>query len=132
MKLRQLAPEARSHTGWIKSTYSHPNGACLLVKSDGDRVLIKDSKYAQLTDLDPMEEPIISLPAQEWESFRFDIASGRPISTSYLRTTEAADGSVNLVSTYDKTSLVFTSKEWQAFVAGASEGQLDLQALAAA
>jgi hypothetical protein len=118
--------------GWLKSTFSAANGACLEATRWGELILVRDSKYRRRPGNDPLREPLISLPVQQWDAFRDDVAAGRSPDGDALQLIAAPDGSVDLVATGDGTTLSFRADEWLAFVAGAEHGDLDSHALALA
>lgn len=109
---------------WRTSSYSGNNGGnCVEVSTDGDHVLIRDSKYRRDPSNDPATQPIIAVTALQWNTFLGAIAESAAtpteptivMSQSGRATLRAADG----------TSLLFTPPEWTAFVDGVIDGEFD-------
>ncbi|MFE7797181.1 DUF397 domain-containing protein [Nocardia sp. NPDC057440] len=51
--------------GWFKSSYSNDSTACVEVRFDGDRILVRDSKYQGLPDA----RPTLEFGQAEWAAF---------------------------------------------------------------
>lgn len=57
--------------GWFKSSYSSDSQACVEVRFDGERVLVRDSKYRGVVGA----RPILSFDQADWSSFTSAIRS---------------------------------------------------------
>ncbi|WP_330251529.1 DUF397 domain-containing protein [Nocardia sp. NBC_00565] len=108
-------------TDWFTSTRSNNGNQCVEVRFDGDAVLIRDSKYRRNPANRPAEEPIITITASQWTSFINLLNSGRSHTELIAHTT--ADGATTL--RYGDITLTYTPEEWDAFLAGAGEGEFD-------
>lgn len=127
----RMSTTARHHpeyTGWFTSTRTNNGNQCVEVRFDGDAVLIRDSKYRRNPAHRPEEEPIITVTAHEWTHF-IAVVTGRATTPLALTFDTAPDGSTTL--TDNKIALVYTPGEWEAFVAGACDGEFDRMALPA-
>lgn len=120
--------------GWFKSSLSS-NGSCVEVRSDGDVVLIRDSKHRRRDDSHGARagQPMIAVPANLWNMF-LENASGRSVGfVGGLGDTEQrlprieqdpAGGAV--VRSVDGTALAYTRAEWDAFRGGILAKEFDL------
>lgn len=108
-------------TSWFTSTRTNNGNQCVEVRFDGDAVLIRDSKYRRDPANRPEREPVITVDAPAWMSFLHTVLHGG--SEGELRIRPAADGGTVLV--HGTTELSFTPGEWQAFLAGAGDGEFD-------
>ncbi|MGW4773907.1 DUF397 domain-containing protein [Nocardia sp. NPDC004278] len=108
-------------TDWFTSTRSNNGNQCVEVRFDGDAVLIRDSKYRRNPANRPAEEPVITVTASLWTSFINLLNSGR--SHNELIAHTHADGSATV--RHGDTTLTYTSEEWDAFLAGARDGEFD-------
>ncbi|WP_433729279.1 DUF397 domain-containing protein [Nocardia sp. CA-129566] len=108
-------------TDWFTSTRSNNGNQCVEVRFDGDAVLIRDSKYRRNPANRPAEEPIITVTASLWTSFINLLNSGR--SHNELIAHTHADGSATV--RHGDITLSYTPDEWDAFVAGARDGEFD-------
>ncbi|MFX0573487.1 DUF397 domain-containing protein [Nocardia nepalensis] len=108
-------------TDWFTSSRSNNGNQCVEVRFDGDAVLIRDSKYRRNPANRPAEEPIITVTASLWTSFINLLNSGR--SHNELIAHTHADGSATL--RHVDITLTYTPEEWDAFVAGARDGEFD-------
>ena len=108
-------------TDWFTSSRSNNGNQCVEVRFDGDAVLIRDSKYRRNPANRPAEEPIITVTASLWTSFINLLNSGR--SHNELIAQTCADGSATL--RHGDTTLSYTPEEWDAFIAGARDGEFD-------
>ncbi|WP_433681658.1 DUF397 domain-containing protein [Nocardia sp. CA-119907] len=108
-------------TDWFTSTRSNNGNQCVEVRFDGDAVLIRDSKYRRNPANRPAEEPIITVTASLWTSFINLLNSGR--SHNELIAHTLADGSATV--RHGDITLTYTPEEWDAFVAGARDGEFD-------
>ncbi|MQY28897.1 DUF397 domain-containing protein [Nocardia aurantia] len=104
---------------WRKSAHSQNNSACVEFAFAGDLVGIRDSKFARKQFDQLTEQPLIMLPASRWNEF-IAAAIGDGSMPPQVRMNCHEDGGVTLVDDHG-TTLTYTSKEWSAFVAGASE-----------
>lgn len=108
-------------TDWFTSTRSNNGNQCVEVRFDGDAVLIRDSKYRRNPANRPAEEPVITVTASLWTSFINLLNSGR--SHNELIAHMHADGSATV--RHGDITLTYTSEEWDAFLAGARDGEFD-------
>ncbi|MEV2221435.1 MULTISPECIES: DUF397 domain-containing protein [Nocardia] len=108
-------------TDWFTSSRSNNGNQCVEVRFDGDAVLIRDSKYRRNPANRPAEEPIITVTASLWTSFINLLNSGR--SHNELIAQTCADGSATL--RHGDITLSYTPEEWDAFIAGARDGEFD-------
>ncbi|WP_433523691.1 DUF397 domain-containing protein [Nocardia pseudovaccinii] len=108
-------------TDWFTSSRSNNGNQCVEVRFDGDAVLIRDSKYRRNPANRPAEEPIITVTASLWTSFINLLNSGRSHNELIART--CADGSATL--RHGDITLSYTPEEWDAFIAGARDGEFD-------
>ncbi|UAK35478.1 DUF397 domain-containing protein [Nocardia asteroides] len=51
--------------GWFKSSYSSDSQACVEVRFDGDRILVRDSKFAGV----PGASPVLAFTPTQWAAF---------------------------------------------------------------
>ncbi|MEU7765929.1 DUF397 domain-containing protein [Nocardia sp. NPDC049190] len=54
-----------SSAGWFKSSYSNDSQTCVEVCFDGERVLVRDSKFAGL----PAIRPVLVVTPTQWSAF---------------------------------------------------------------
>ncbi|WP_330233327.1 DUF397 domain-containing protein [Nocardia sp. NBC_00508] len=54
-----------SSTGWFKSSYSNDSQTCIEVCFDGDRVLVRDSKFQGTPDA----RPLLAFTPTQWSAF---------------------------------------------------------------
>ncbi|MEV6138559.1 DUF397 domain-containing protein [Nocardia sp. NPDC051990] len=106
---------------WFTSSRSNNGNQCVEVRFDGDVVLIRDSKYRRNPANRPAEEPVITVTASLWTSFIHLLNSGR--SHNELIADTSADGSATL--RHGGITLSYTAEEWDAFAAGARDGEFD-------
>jgi Domain of unknown function (DUF397) len=114
--------------GWTKSSYSTACGACVEVKLLADSVFIRDSKFRLLPGQDA-SEPILSMPAADWERLLAPVASGSIPPDGPVALCEHPDGSADLIDQSGVT-LRYTPAEWLAFRLGVRDGQFTLAVLA--
>ncbi|NEW38405.1 DUF397 domain-containing protein [Nocardia cyriacigeorgica] len=118
-----ITAKYRPHaSGWFTSSRSNNGNQCVEVRFDGDAVLIRDSKYRRNPANRSDEEPVITVTACEWTAF-IDTVSGRGHTTSVLTVHTAEDGHTRLG--HGATTLTYTPEEWEAFLAGATDGEFD-------
>lgn len=108
------AAEGPCRAGWFTSSYTNNGGACVQVRFDGADVLLADSK-------DRGSGPVITLSGPEWEGF-VAAALGAPPATATAAITPTAGGG-RVVTAKDGTTLTYTAAEWNAFLAGAADGE---------
>ncbi len=107
-------------TGWFKSTFSNPSQSCVEVFFDTGSVHVRDSK-------DRGTGPLITIAAQHWPGLIAEaLGQTAPGNNRAARIQPTADGGVRLHALDGDTALTFTGAEWDAFTAGAREGQFDL------
>lgn len=112
---------------WRTSSYSGTNGGeCVEIAFDGDTVLIRDSKYLRNPSNDPAAQPVISVPAQQWNAFK-DVATDASAGETrgLPRIERLASGEV-CIKTYSGITLTYTAAEWLAFTAGIRDGEFEL------
>ncbi len=119
MSTARYRPET---TGWFTSTRTNNGNQCVEVRFDGDAVLIRDSKFRRNPAHRPEDEPVITVTASEWMSF-LDAVPGPTGSAGALVAEVSGDGSARLRR--GDTVLDFTRGEWDAFLAGARDGEFD-------
>ncbi|WP_036507398.1 MULTISPECIES: DUF397 domain-containing protein [Nocardia] len=108
-------------TPWFTSTRTNNGNQCVEVRFDGDAVQIRDSKYRRDPANRPELEPVITVGALAWMAFLRMLLHGGIEGDLHIR--PAPDGGTVLV--HDTTELSFTPGEWQAFSAGAHDGEFD-------
>jgi hypothetical protein len=108
-------------TSWFTSTRTNNGNQCVEVRFDGDAVLIRDSKYRRDPANRPELQPVITVDASAWMTFLHLVLHGGSEGDLHIR--PAADGGTVLV--HDTIELSFTRGEWQAFLAGARDGEFD-------
>lgn len=112
-------------TGWFKSTFSNPSQSCVEVFFDTGSVHVRDSK-------DRGSGPVITIAAQHWPGLIAEAlgqtapGNNQASSNQAARIQPTADGGARLLALDGGTALTFTGAEWDAFTAGAREGQFDL------
>ncbi|MQY20073.1 DUF397 domain-containing protein [Nocardia macrotermitis] len=62
---------------WRKSSYSTGSDHCVEVKFADDTVYIRDSKYLRNPANTPANQPILAVPAADWDNF-LQLATNRP------------------------------------------------------
>lgn len=112
---------------WRTSSYSGTNGGeCVEIALDGDKVLIRDSKYLRDPSNDPTAQPMISVPAQDWDAFKDNAAGNQTVGwTGWPLIERLPTGAVTLRA-HDGTTLHYTAAEWIAFTAGIRDGEFEL------
>ncbi|MEV6556320.1 DUF397 domain-containing protein [Nocardia sp. NPDC051756] len=60
-----MSNEKPDATGWFKSSYSSDAAACVEIKFDDGRVLVRDSKYQGA----PAARPILTFTTADWSVF---------------------------------------------------------------
>ncbi|MEV6770849.1 DUF397 domain-containing protein [Nocardia sp. NPDC051030] len=109
-------------TGWFTSTRTNNGNQCVEVRFHGDAVLIRDSKYRRNPEHRLDIEPIITVTATEWMSF-LGVVLGSSVAASPLTARTGAAGDTTL--RHREIDLVYTPGEWEAFLAGARDGEFD-------
>lgn len=115
-------------TGWFTSTRTNNGNQCVEVRFDGAAVLIRDSKFRRNPEHRLDDEPVITVTAPEWMTFLAAVL-GRHSDRTALSWETGPDGHTAL--RHGETTLVYTPGEWEAFRAGAADGEFDRIALAA-
>jgi hypothetical protein len=108
-------------TGWFTSTRTNNGNQCVEVRFDGAAVHIRDSKYRRDPEHCPADQPVITVTAVEWMCFLgavLDRAAG-----CVLVAVPAGGGPMTV--RHGATALTFTPGEWDAFLAGARDGEFD-------
>ncbi len=108
---------------WFKSSFSRDSSNCVEIRHDADIVLIRDSKF----DGAPAEQPTIPVAAVAWDSFLEAAAAGA--STVATSDSPAIEHDVTtgdtILRSVDGTVLTYTPGEWDAFIAGARDGEFN-------
>jgi hypothetical protein len=107
--------------GWFKSSLSGGSDNCVEVQLAGDRVLIRDSKYLRNSANDPATQPVIALPASDWQAF-LDAATRAEPRAGFPVIIPGPDGCVSVRDSRG-TVLTYTPDEWDAFKAGVVKGE---------
>lgn len=114
---------------WKKSTRSNGTGGsnCVQVRSDDERVLVRDTKLGE-------SSPVISMSRKDWSDFITEIKQGItcPIGgTVQVWMSGPAWEIVDMAHVVDITDsdlrLSFTQDEWTAFLEGVKDGEFDLK-----
>ncbi|MFG1793972.1 DUF397 domain-containing protein [Nocardia sp. NPDC049149] len=112
---------------WRTSSYSGTNGGeCVEIAFDGDTVLIRDSKYLRDPSNDPAAQPVISIPAQEWNAFKDAAAGTEADDARGLPLIERLSSGEVRIQTDGGIALTYTAAEWVAFTAGICDGEFEL------
>src|SRR5258708_7785938 len=128
-----VSPPAKTRrTGWFTSTRTNDGSQCVEVRFEGEQVLVRDSKYLRDAANDPAAQPIIKIPLREWPAFlaaavgqQADPLAGLPVIE------RAANGSATLFGA-NGAKLDYTPGEWEAFIAGAIDGEFNARSPSAA
>ncbi|MEV4731887.1 DUF397 domain-containing protein [Saccharopolyspora sp. NPDC049426] len=103
---------------WFKSTFSNPAQDCVEVKAHRGLVHVRDTK-------DQGSGPVITVEAKHWPGFIAEVLGhAESASNGVARIESADDGGVRLHA--PGVTLSYTRSEWDAFIAGAADGQFDL------
>lgn len=102
-------------SSWFTSSYSDPERSWVQVRFDGEQVLVADSK-------DRGAGPVITVDGRAWDEFVVAALSGEPEPTDALCSAPLPDRGRTVVAE-DGTTLYFTRAEWDAFIAGAADGE---------
>ncbi|WP_406279121.1 DUF397 domain-containing protein [Nocardia sp. NBC_00881] len=111
---------------WKTSTFSGNNGgACVEVKIDGDKVLVRDTKFRRNPANTSETQPQIEIPAGLWP----EVCNRAVSMTSFkvgdaLTVTIHADGAATFSG--PDADLNYTPDEVDAFAKGVIDGQFDL------
>jgi hypothetical protein len=116
--------------GWFKSSRSQGSENCVEVQFAGDRVLIRDSKYLRNPSNEPTAQPIITVPAADWQTF-LDAAALTEPRTVFPVIAPEPDGYVTIHDARG-TALTYTPDEWEAFKVGAATGEFAIERAVAA
>lgn len=109
--------------GWIKSSFSNGQCACIEVRHDGATVSIRDSKFRRRQAADPTAdrtaEPIITVSAETFAAWLDATRTDElPIVAGSLLTSRAGDGGAVVCHRPTGTCLAYTRAEWSAWLAG--------------
>lgn len=112
-------------TGWFTSSRTNNGNQCVEVRFDGDAVFIRDSKFRRDPARSHAHEPIITVTAAEWMRFLTVLLNPgpAPADTGLLQARPAPGGHTAL--RHAGIGLVYTPGEWEAFLAGARDGEFD-------
>jgi len=105
--------------GWFTSSYTNNGGACVQVRFDDAAVLLADSKNRG-------RGPVITLSGSEWDDFVASALGAPPAAVTITPIT----GGGRAVTAKDGTTLTYTAAEWNAFLAGAADGEFHRPAVA--
>ncbi|MBB5913804.1 hypothetical protein BJY24_002671 [Nocardia transvalensis] len=108
-------------TGWFTSTRTNNGNQCVEVRFDGDAVLVRDSKFRRDPAHRPEDAPVIVLTAGEWMRFLGAVLGSGPAGAVSAEPTRSGGAVVR----HGDIALTFTTGEWDAFVAGARDGEFD-------
>ncbi|WP_459962294.1 DUF397 domain-containing protein [Nocardia sp. IFM 10818] len=100
---------------WRKSALSQDGSACVEVAFVGAVVALRDSKYRRDPQNRIDEQPVICLPADQWQTFLAAVTEGS-FSPAEVRIQLHDDGSAT-VSDQFGVQLSYTVEEWNAFIA---------------
>jgi hypothetical protein len=100
---------------WRTSSYTDKGQACVEVAPTSDAVLVRDTK-------DRGAGPILRFGHRDWAEFLTD-----PAATEADRVTEHAGRPV-ATRWHLRDTLHFTTAEWDAFLAGARDGEFSFRA----
>lgn len=103
---------------WTKSTRSNPSGNCVMTKTDGREIQVRDSKLGDAS-------PILSFSFEDWGSFIAEIKRGITCPVAGPFEVWLAATGFDIVEK-DGAVLNFTNDEWNAFVGGVQDGEFDL------
>ncbi|WP_067826403.1 DUF397 domain-containing protein [Nocardia inohanensis] len=109
-------------TGWFTSTRTNNGNQCVEVRFDGAVVLIRDSKFRRDPERRLETEPVITVTAPEWMSF-LGVVLGCGTDPVDLTARLRPDGHTEL--RHGEITLVYTPGEWDAFLAGAQDGEFN-------
>ncbi|MGQ4599985.1 DUF397 domain-containing protein [Nocardia sp. R6R-6] len=113
--------------GWRKSSYSNNGGAsCVEINFAGETILLRDSKYLRDPSNDPAAQPIIAIEVHSWPVFLAAAAGSGSDSAGGIPSIERTQDGGAVVRAADGATLVYTSAEWDAFVAGIRAGEFCL------
>lgn len=106
-------------TGWFKSSFTTNANECVEVRYDGDRVLIRDSKYLRDAANPPERQPIITVSSAQWARFLDELSGTAPLGSNGALLVEVRpDGAATLRTADGDTALHYTPGEWRAYLAG--------------
>lgn len=108
-------------SGWYKSSRSNDGPNCVEVNFDGDRVLVRDSKYLRSGRNDPAKQPVIAVPVGSWAAFLEVVCGGVVATNDVPAINHHENGDVSLSRGH--VVLTFTPSEWLAFTGGIADGE---------
>src|SRR6266568_2628508 len=111
-------------TGWFTSTRTNNGNQCVEVRFDGATVLIRDSKFRRDPANRPVDEPVITVTAGEWMAFLESVLGGAA-ATGATALTAVSLGDGHTAIRGAAVELTYTPGEWDAFIAGARDGEFD-------
>lgn len=100
---------------WQKSALSQNGSACVEVAFVGAVFALRDSKYRRDPRNKIDEQPVICLPADQWQTFLDAVTRGAGAPTE-IRLQLNGDGSAT-ISDKLGVELAYTADEWNAFIA---------------
>ncbi len=111
---------------WQTSSYTNDGHACVEVAPTADGVLIRDTK-------DHNTGPTLRLDLDAWDAFLTAALTGTACQTDALTLAEVGTSTPHagvdvptrwhLTSTHTGATLHFTTQEWDAYLAGARDGE---------
>jgi hypothetical protein len=111
-------------TGWFTSTRTNNGNQCVEVRFDWAAVLVRDSKFRRNPANRAQDEPVITVSASQWMAFLDAVLGRAAVADPAGPVAEhGADGHITI--RHGAVSLTYTSGEWEAFVAGARDGEFD-------
>lgn len=111
-------------TSWFTSTRTNNGNQCVEVRFDGAAVLVRDSKFRRNPANRPQDAPVITVTASQWMAFLDAVLGRAAVADPAVPAAELrADGHTTI--RHGAVSLTYTPGEWEAFVAGARDGEFD-------
>ncbi|MEV0759590.1 DUF397 domain-containing protein [Nocardia sp. NPDC050435] len=117
-------PVSSNNGGFFKSSYSNDGQGCVEICFDGERVLIRDSKYTG----EPSQQPAIAVSASQWDSVLALVLSMEPGASGGVKLALHEDGGALFTgpsagNSEQDVKLVYNLTEWDAFLKGIKDGE---------